>query len=691
RRNGQSKTLPTVKTAKKPKKPKDSQRESRIQTALFAKKYNIANSTLAARWNNQTKSRAEADTDCQFLSPAKERVLATWIEYLGCIGVPLSKRAIRLRAAQLRSDRKKPSRNWIPLFLARHPEIKLATAHGLDPKRAQAFNKPVVGRYFDKLEELVQRYDIPVENIYNMDEKGCQRGGGKKTAGVKYFFGRQQRTRYRHRSANLELVTILEAVCADGSSLLPGFVFPGVEQSPEWFDEDLAILICMSATGWTDNHISVQWFKKCFIPQAKAWAKEKGTNDQPILLVLDGHGSHEALELIDLARENNIILLLLPPHTTHKLQPLDVGVFGPFSRAWTEKCDDVVDDTTKEMPKEDFVKHYMDVRRQTFKPATIQTAFRKSGLFPINRAAFNDEDYATSVPFSTTARDIPVAPQFEPYTPFQLPADPDDKDHWSRDFFDEDDPEYDASDVDARPYNPVLDHPQAGAELPPLTPTLFASPPSCQNSNLPSIMPSNFYYNAALFERIKDLETQMHAMEAHMTLLDTRSNQPSKKRKLNVDARCLTSEEGRELAAQQEEERSAKAQEKADNAAQAKKKEIDAVVRRQTRDANEPFVGLLTSRSKELLVDVAFDLQLPQEKLKLKCDNQPKNKVEKRSEFEDWRIQPSSYSIYTQIQSESYLQLMSHRAMYRMERWSWVVVEPSGAYVAQPRIDEDNP
>ncbi|CAK5282967.1 unnamed protein product, partial [Mycena citricolor] len=569
RRNGQSKTLPTVKTAKKPKKPKDSQRESRIQTALFAKKYNIANSTLAACWNNQTKSRAEADTDCQFLSPAKERVLATWIEYLGCIGVPLSKRAIRLRAAQLRSDRKKPSRNWIPLFLARHPEIKLATAHGLDPKRAQAFNKPVVGRYFDKLEELVQRYDIPVENIYNMDEKGCQRGGGKKTARVKYFFGRQQRTRYRHRSANLELVTILEAVCADGSSLLPGFVFPGVEQSPEWFDKDLAILICMSATGWTDNHISVQWFKKCFIPQAKAWAKEKGTNDQPILLVLDGHGSHEALELIDLARENNIILLLLPPHTTHKLQPLDVGVFGPFSRAWTEKCDDVVDDTTKEMPKEDFVKHYMD---------------------------------------------------FEPYTPFQLPADPDDKDHWSRDFFDEDDPEYDASDVDARPYNPVLDHPQAGAELPPLTPTLFASPPPCQNSNLPSIMPSNFYYNAALFERIKDLETRMHAMEAHMTLLDTRSNQPSKKRKLNVDARCLTSEEGRELAAQQEEERSAKAQEKADNAAQAKKKEIDAVVRRQTRDANEPFVGLLTSRSKELLVDVAFDLQLPQEKLKLKAD-----------------------------------------------------------------------
>ncbi|CAK5262314.1 unnamed protein product, partial [Mycena citricolor] len=73
------------------------------------------------------------------------------------------------------------------------------------------------------------------------------------------------------------------------------------------------------------------------------------------------------------------------------------------------------------------------------------------------------------------------------------------------------------------------------------------------------------------------------------------------------------------------------------------------------------------------------------------CDNQPKTIVKKRSEFEDWRIQPSSYSIYTQIQSESYLQLVSCKAMYRMEHWSWVVVEPSRACVAQPRIDGANP
>jgi hypothetical protein len=44
--------------------------------------------------------------------------------------------------------------------------IKLGKAHGLDPRRAQAFNCPVVGRYFAKLQRIIKEYDISVENIY---------------------------------------------------------------------------------------------------------------------------------------------------------------------------------------------------------------------------------------------------------------------------------------------------------------------------------------------------------------------------------------------------------------------------------------------------------------------------------------------------------------------------------------------
>lgn len=55
---------------------------------------------------------------------------------------------------------------------------------------------------------------------------------------------------------------------------------------------------------------------------------------------MDGHASHETDEMIEAAFAARVILLRLPPHTTHKLQPMDVGVFGPFQNAWVNHCCD---------------------------------------------------------------------------------------------------------------------------------------------------------------------------------------------------------------------------------------------------------------------------------------------------------------------------------------------------------------
>ena len=41
-----------------------------------------------------------------------------------------------------------------------------------------------------------------------------------------------------------------------------------------------------------------------------------------------------SIRLVELARSSNVHLFCLPPHTTHLLQPLDVGVFGPVKNAW---------------------------------------------------------------------------------------------------------------------------------------------------------------------------------------------------------------------------------------------------------------------------------------------------------------------------------------------------------------------
>lgn len=55
---------------------------------------------------------------------------------------------------------------------------------------------------------------------------------------IKYFIPQNQWPQYKLWSTNLELITIIEYVCADGLSLKPGFIFPGKEFHPEWFDVD---------------------------------------------------------------------------------------------------------------------------------------------------------------------------------------------------------------------------------------------------------------------------------------------------------------------------------------------------------------------------------------------------------------------------------------------------------------------
>jgi hypothetical protein len=73
-------------------------------------------------------------------------------------------------------------------------------------------------------------------------KRGVSEVVGRRLVRRKYLYSRRQRAKYKHRSANLELITIIEAICADGTELKPGFVFPGTSFCPEWFDSDPDIM-----------------------------------------------------------------------------------------------------------------------------------------------------------------------------------------------------------------------------------------------------------------------------------------------------------------------------------------------------------------------------------------------------------------------------------------------------------------
>jgi hypothetical protein len=51
------------------------------------------------------------------------------------------------------------------------------------------------------------------------------------------------------------------------------------------------------------------------------------------LLRLDRHGSHLIARFIAFCLDKSIDLVVLPPHTSYILQPLDIGIFGPLKQA----------------------------------------------------------------------------------------------------------------------------------------------------------------------------------------------------------------------------------------------------------------------------------------------------------------------------------------------------------------------
>jgi hypothetical protein len=121
--------------------------------------------------------------------------------------------------------------SWVKHFKARHPDLKVKWSSPLEKCQAASLNPTLVNEYYDLLETTIKEYDIPVENIYNMDEKGIQLGIGQK---VKAFVDHDQKDVYSVEDGNRELITMIECVGANGWAMHPSAIYPGMRWDLEW-------------------------------------------------------------------------------------------------------------------------------------------------------------------------------------------------------------------------------------------------------------------------------------------------------------------------------------------------------------------------------------------------------------------------------------------------------------------------
>ena len=103
-----------------------------------------------------------------------------------------------------------------------------------------------------------------------------------------------------------------------------------------------------TSNGWTTNETGLEWLQH-FDEHSKF--RRMGAYR---MLVLDGHESHVNAAFEDYCKQNNIITLCLPAHSSHLTQPLDVGCFSVLKSKYSTEINSLVKAHVMHITKPDF-------------------------------------------------------------------------------------------------------------------------------------------------------------------------------------------------------------------------------------------------------------------------------------------------------------------------------------------------
>ena len=115
-----------------------------------------------------------------------------------------------------------------------------------------------------------------------------------------------------------------------------------------------------------------------------------------VLHILDNHPLHLSIELIEYCRQKRVVLLTLPPHCLHKLQPLYRSVFGPFKKYVNLACDNWMKNHTGKHTTIYDILHIVNLALPlAATPLKIRNGFSVCGIVPFNHI-FTDNDFMAS-------------------------------------------------------------------------------------------------------------------------------------------------------------------------------------------------------------------------------------------------------------------------------------------------------
>ncbi|RKK65371.1 hypothetical protein BFJ69_g16343 [Fusarium oxysporum] len=272
------------------------------------------------------------------LDEAEERAVTAYIMWLERAGFPCNQLLIEEAANTLRASRTPPEgpvgNGWYRRFLADNPQLqKKKLVRAFDRERAgfEAGDINDLQEFYTNLGVVVEERDIEASQMFNADECGIRIGA------------------IRER---------LEAQSR-------GVTFT------DWFG-------CDEFMRDIDNPDFI-WKEPFFVRPEKEriWR----------LLVIDGFTGKTSLELMEYCIRFDIEIIILPPHSTHLTQPLDVGVFQLLKNAHQKRLRRHLREGYLNFKRSDFISKLSEILKEGFTVHNIMNGFEKSGIFPVDGRA----------------------------------------------------------------------------------------------------------------------------------------------------------------------------------------------------------------------------------------------------------------------------------------------------------------
>jgi hypothetical protein len=357
-------------------------KQEKLSVSEAARIYDIPRTTLQDRIRG-VHNRVESRANSFKLTEIEENSLKKWVISMDIRGAAPRPSMVQEMANLLLATRgttpiQTVGKNWVSTYVKRHPELDTRFSRPYNYKRAKCEDPKIITEWFDLVQKTTLKYGIHKDDIYNFDETGFAMGltATAKVVTRAEYYGRRSLL----QPGNREWVTAIECTGASGYSLPPMVIFKAKLFTKGWAQElklpgDWQFQV--SPNGWTSDEIGLYWLKKVFIPSTSS--RLKGIYR---LLVLDGHGSHLTPKFDEICSENRIIPICMPPHSSHLLQPLDVGCFAVLKRAYGKCVEDLMRSGQNHIDKLDFLDAFPDARIEAFKAETIKNSFSVTGLVP---------------------------------------------------------------------------------------------------------------------------------------------------------------------------------------------------------------------------------------------------------------------------------------------------------------------